>query len=81
MDHEDTKAREEHEARRARSTKLAQEMRPATNPFVFSVLRGFVATSCFWDPDSSPRAFLKSLSENFKGMFCFADPKNAGIGV
>jgi hypothetical protein len=41
LDHEVTKAREEHEARRSRSTELAQKMRSATNPFVFFVLRVF----------------------------------------
>jgi hypothetical protein len=89
LDHEDTKAREEHEARRARSTKLAQEMRSATTPFVFFVLRGFVATSCFRDPDSSPgqKSVTSCASvfwhgaENFKVRFCFTYPKNPGFGV
>jgi hypothetical protein len=39
LDHEYTKAHEAREARRTRSTKLAQEVPSATNPFVLFVLR------------------------------------------
>jgi hypothetical protein len=83
LDHETTKAREEHEARRARSTKLAQEMRSATNPFVFFVLRAFVilvAHQAKKSVTSCPSVFSHD-AENFKVRFCFIYTKNAGIGV